>query len=105
MAFSVVVVLVTSATAHEIWRNHHGIGFSKKDSKAVSALHCFSVISNGRKLLSFKPDIPGPDNLSCLSGIRFLSCCAVIFFHSILRFSATGKGSLANASAFERVLK
>ena len=43
-------------------------------------LHCFSLIRNGKDLLSNKAG-GGGDELSCLYGIRFLAMCILIAFH------------------------
>ncbi len=80
---------VLLATVHDAWRMFRGIEFvSKTDNSFVTALHCFSALSNGRKLLSLTPAATGSDNLSCLHGIRFLSTCWVVLGHTWLK-SAT----------------
>ena len=53
------------------------VGFdSKKDGTAINVLHCFSTLSNGRKILSMK--VSSVDNLGCVHGIRFFSTCWVV---------------------------
>ena len=51
-------------------------------------LMCFSLYTNGYKLLSTKQP---PGSLNCLNGIRFLSMCWVILGHAIV-FSVTSIG-------------
>jgi len=46
-----------------------------------SFLYCFSVIRNGRELLSINKTVGVVDELSCLYGIRFISMCILIAFH------------------------
>ncbi|KAI9559818.1 hypothetical protein GHT06_013825 [Daphnia sinensis] len=79
----VIGFLVLLATAHESWRMYRGISFSGSDNPAVSVLHCFSALNNGRKVLSLKS--AGSDNLSSLHGIRFFSTCWVVLGHTWLK--------------------
>lgn len=62
---------------------YRGISFSASDNAAVSVLHCFSALNNGRKVLSLKS--AGSDNLSSLHGIRFFSTCWVVLGHTWLK--------------------
>ncbi|XP_057365447.1 nose resistant to fluoxetine protein 6-like [Daphnia carinata] len=79
----VIGLLIFLATAHESWRMYRGISFSGSDNAAVSVLHCFSALNNGRKVLSLKS--AGSDNLSSLHGIRFFSTCWVVLGHTWLK--------------------
>jgi hypothetical protein len=66
------------ATVHEGWRMYRGTDFdAKQDGKLLSALHCFSVLNNGRKILSMKVTASS-DNFGCIHGIRFFSTCWVV---------------------------
>lgn len=56
---------------------------TKSDGLFLRALHCFSAINNGRKLLSTKT---GAGNLGCLNGIRVMSTFWVVMGHSLLNF-------------------
>ena len=80
---SLIGFVVVLATVHDAWRMYCGHKFvSNVDNSFVTVLHCFSALSNGRKLLSLKPAATGSDNLSCLHGIRFLSTCWVVLGHT-----------------------
>lgn len=82
VTFSILGLLVVLATVHECWRMYCGAGFDRrKDGQLISALHCFSALSNGRKILSMKVSASN-DNLSCLHGIRFFSTCWIVLGHS-----------------------
>ena len=54
---------------------------SKDEGLALRVLHCFSLVSNGRKLLSTKT-ASSNNNLGCLHGIRFLSATWVVMGHT-----------------------
>ena len=71
------------ATVHDAWRMCCDVAFdSKKDSPAISVLHCFSAFTNGRKILSMKRSKNSTTNLSCVHGIRVLSTCWVVMGHT-----------------------
>jgi hypothetical protein len=76
---------VLVATLHDSWRIYRGVAVT--DNKAVSVLHCFSALSNGRKILSLKSSSSGSDNLSCLHGIRFFSTCWVVLGHTWIKIA------------------
>nr|CAH0109554.1 unnamed protein product [Daphnia galeata] len=79
---SLVGFLVASATIHEAWRMYRGTNFDvEKDGKLISALHCFSVLNNGRKILSMTVSSSN-DNFGCIHGLRFISTCWVVLAHS-----------------------
>ncbi|EFX85286.1 hypothetical protein DAPPUDRAFT_314000 [Daphnia pulex] len=79
---SLVGLLVLMATVHEGWRMYHGTDFdAKQDGKLLSALHCFSILNNGRKILSMKVTASS-DNFGCIHGIRFFSTCWVVLGHT-----------------------
>lgn len=61
-------LVVSVASCHEAWRlsNDRPINH-KQDGLAVRCLHCFSVISNGKSILSTKSQ---PGNVTCLNGLR-----------------------------------
>jgi hypothetical protein len=70
------------ATVHEAWRMYHGTDFdAKQDGKLLSALHCFSILNNGRKILSMRV-AASSDNFGCIHGIRFFSTCWVVLAHN-----------------------
>jgi hypothetical protein len=68
------------ATVHEAWRMYRGSDFdAKQDGKLLRALHCFSVLHNGRKILSMKRTASSSDDhFGCIPGIRFFSTCWVV---------------------------
>ncbi len=80
---SLLGLLVVSATIHEAWRMYCDVDFdAKKDGAAISALHCFSALNNGRKILSMKvTSSASADNLGCVHGLRFFSTCWVVLGH------------------------
>ncbi len=76
-------LFVLCATLHDGWRTFHNTSFDTKvDSKSVTILHCFSFLSNGRKLLSMRKNSSGGTDLGCLYGIRVLSTLWVVIFHT-----------------------
>jgi len=65
---SLLAFLALAASCHEAFRLYTDRPIdAKRDSLAVRYLHCFSVINNGKKLLSTKAP---PGNLACLNGLR-----------------------------------
>lgn len=84
MILSLLGTLVVLATIHEAYRMYCGTGFdSNADGKLLRAVHCFSVLSNGRKILSMKVTASSAnDNFGCIHGIRFFSTCWVVLGHS-----------------------
>lgn len=79
---SLIGTLIIAATVHEAWRMYCDVGFNaKNDATFVSVLHCFSLLNNGRKLLSMKVSTSG-DNFGCIHGIRFFSTCWVVLGHT-----------------------
>ena len=84
VVLSLVGLLVLMATIHEAWRMYRGVDFdAKKDGKLCSALHCFSFLNNGRKILSMKVSTASSqDNFGCIHGIRFFSTCWVVLGHT-----------------------
>lgn len=84
VVLSLLGVLIVLATIHEAYRTYCGINFdSNADGKLLSALHCFSTLSNGRKILSMKVSASSAkDNFGCIHGIRFFSTCWVVLGHS-----------------------
>ena len=84
VVLSFIGLLVASATIHESWRMYCGTGYdAKTDGKALSALHCFSSLSNGRKILSMKvTSSSSNDNFGCIHGIHFFSTVWVVVGHT-----------------------
>uniref|UniRef100_A0A0P5TA70 Nose resistant to fluoxetine protein n=1 Tax=Daphnia magna TaxID=35525 RepID=A0A0P5TA70_9CRUS len=84
VVLSLVGLLVVAATVHEAWRMYCGTDFdSKTDGKALTVFHCFSALSNGRKILSMKVSASSAnDNFGCIHGIRFFSTCWVVLGHT-----------------------
>ena len=82
VVLSVIGLLVAAATIYECDRlMMKGPINPKSDGLAISILHCFSALNNGRKLLSTKT---GSGNLGCIHGIRVLSTFWVVMGHSFL---------------------
>lgn len=83
MILSVLAALVISATIHEARRIYIDETFdAEKDGRLVTALHSFSAIRNGRRILAIRVlSSSADDNLGCLHGIRFLSTCWVVVGH------------------------
>lgn len=82
MTLSLIGLFVLLATLHEGWRTYHGVPFnSQSDGKVVTSLHCFSILNNGRKLLSMKVSSRGT-NIGCIHGIRVLSTLWVVIGHT-----------------------
>ena len=71
VTLSLLGFLALAASCHEAWRlcTHRPIDTKREvDSPVlVRYLHCFSVITNGKKLLSTKAPA---GNLGCLNGLR-----------------------------------
>ncbi len=83
MVLSLLGLLVVMATVHDTWRMCRDVAFdSEKDLMVVSALHCFSALTNGRKLLSMKSGKNSKTNLACVHGVRVLSTCWVVIGHT-----------------------
>ncbi|XP_046461507.1 nose resistant to fluoxetine protein 6-like [Daphnia pulex] len=84
VVLSLVGIFVLMATIHEAWRMYRGTDFdAKQDGKLLSALHCFSILNNGRKILSMKVTASSSnDNFGCIHGIRFFSTCWVVIGHT-----------------------
>jgi len=69
------------ATLYESWREFFDRPIdSRKEGLPIRFLYCFSVLNNGRKILSTKAN--SSDNLACLNGIRVLSTTWVILGHA-----------------------
>lgn len=66
--------LVAWATLHEA-RN-----YKVADKLSSKLLHCFSLIRNGRQLLSTDTNVK--EDIGCLHGIRVLSMAWIIFIHT-----------------------
>ena len=81
--FCLIVATVAAATLHQMWKekanNNGGKVDFQKEHLAVRALHCFSLIENGRSLVSTKENVKG--SLSCLHGIRVLSMFWIVLLH------------------------
>lgn len=78
----VIGVLMVMATIHESCRMYFDRPMdAKTDGYLVRALHCFSALNNGRKLLATGAS---SENFGCINGIRVLSTTWVIMGHSWL---------------------
>ena len=98
----VILFVIFLATSHEAWRMYDGKSFdAERDGKLVTGLHCFSVLNNGRKLLSLNHS--STDSLNCIHGIRFLSTIWITFAHSVLKISASGKPFVLNSNEMHKV--
>jgi len=97
---SVIGFLIIAATIHD-WAGVY-CGCAPADTGcggAVRVLHCFSALSNGRKLLAAGPP-SGSTNFACLSGIRVISTMWVVMGHTYYILSLT---RVANLSAILKV--
>ena len=67
---SLFFILALVASIHEAWMVHSNCLIDAKQKiLVVRFLHCFSLIKNGKKLMSTKAP---PGNLACLNGLRKL---------------------------------
>lgn len=84
---------------------HRGVGFvPETGSRLRDVLHCFSALSNGRKLLSLSGGSDSSsDNLSCLNGIRFVTTFWLICVHTLIRVVGMAKSNVANPKLVEQV--
>lgn len=83
VALSVLGFIILLATAHELWLTYKNTSFQPtKDGFCLTALNCFSVPTNIRKLVSTKAAVI--DNLGCLNGIRVLSTAWIVLYHTYL---------------------
>ena len=79
IVLSVLGTLVVTATVHEAIRFYLKKPVdASKSSGPVKALHCFSALNNGRKILSTESP---SGSFTCLHGIRVLSTTWVILGH------------------------
>jgi hypothetical protein len=76
---SLLGLVVLLATSHELWLRYQNRAVEPKEM-AMKALHCFSMLANGKKLLSTKSN--AVDNLACLNGIRVLSTTWIVLYHT-----------------------
>eukprot|EP00095_Tigriopus_kingsejongensis_P009192 maker-scaffold299_size217019-snap-gene-0.13 protein:Tk09192 transcript:maker-scaffold299_size217019-snap-gene-0.13-mRNA-1 annotation:"hypothetical protein DAPPUDRAFT_103117" len=77
---SILACLVVSGTAYNILDENKWISVPHNDwSQFILG---FSVLINGRKILSAQKPAPGGDHLTAINGIRFFSMCWVIVSHS-----------------------
>ena len=78
---SLLGLVIILATSHELWLEYYERpAQQKKTGLTMKSLHCFSMLTNGRKLLSTKS--VAVDNLSCLNGIRVLSTTWIVLYHT-----------------------
>ncbi len=99
VVLSLIGLVVLMATVHEAWRMYIGTDFNaKQDGKLLSALHCFSILNNGRKILSMKVTASS-DNFGCIHGIRFFSTCWVVLAHTF----SIAAGKIMNTKSITEV--
>ena len=79
---SVLGFVIILATSHELWLEYEQPTQPKNAGLAMKSLHCFSMLTNGRKLLTTKS--VAFENLSCLNGIRVLSTTLVVLCHTYI---------------------
>lgn len=74
--------MILIATLHDLWFSYYQIQRHqpKKVGLPVKALRCFSMLTNGKKLLSTKS--AAVDNLACLNGMRVLSTTWIVLYHT-----------------------
>ena len=79
--FIAIVILGTSLDVLAGSKNKNNSSSSSSPSKSliVKILLCFSVYSNGKKILS-RTKIEG--SIDCIHGIRFFSMCWVVMGHT-----------------------
>ena len=77
--FLAVVILGTSIDVLHVSKNKDTPTSSKPNSLIVKILLCFSVYSNGKKILS-RVKLEG--SIDCIHGIRFFSMCWVVMGHT-----------------------
>ena len=78
MVFSTIGLLMLCGTMVEVYQNLapsyeklSPADISRQDSMGIKVLKCFTIYSNGKKILNSDPN-PGSSHLGCLSGIRFV---------------------------------
>ena len=81
---SIVTAFATFATIFDYFLNN-----SSKSNSFIKVLLCFSVLSNGKRVLTVRgPDKNGQkDPLSLLDGVRVMSIGWVIMGHTISRYT------------------
>lgn len=76
--------MILIATLHDLWFSYYQIQPAadqpKKVGLPVKALRCFSMLTNGKKLLATKS--AAVDNLACLNGMRVLSTTWIVLYHT-----------------------
>ena len=77
--FLAVVILGTSIDVFHVSKTKDTPASSKPNSLIVKILLCFSVYSNGKKILS-RVKLEG--SIDCIHGIRFFSMCWVVMGHT-----------------------
>lgn len=85
---SLLGAVIVVATVEEAWAMYITVSGDRQQLKAnrlTQCLRCFSVITNGRQLMSTK--MASSDNLACLNGIRVLSTTWIVLYHTY--FEAT----------------
>ena len=86
---SVIGFLIIVATIHDWVQTYFKVPTPAKSGsrsgRAVEALHCFSALSNGRKLLA--PTAATSQNFACLNGIRVISTTWVVMGHTYYALS------------------
>ena len=100
---AVLALIVLTATVYEGWQMHCGIDNFKPEGKALKILHCFSALSNGRKILSVSTT-NSSDNLDCLHGIRFLTTFWLVSVHTYMRVSGVFKNNVINPKMVDQVI-
>ena len=83
VVLSVIALLVVVATVHESVRIFLDVPMKpRSDGMILRAVHCFSLLNNGRNLLSTKTSSL---HLSCISGIRVVTTTWLILEHTYNR--------------------
>ena len=80
---SILGFVIICATIDELWSSYQvpqPAAQPQKVGLAPKALRCFSMVSNGKKLLSTKS--VAVENLACLNGIRVLSTTWIVLYHT-----------------------
>ena len=85
--FRVLLVLlgfaVVTSTLHEIWKKLFDWSLSTYppliNGQLVSLWHSFSMLSNGKRILSTKTS---PSHIPCLDGLRFLTTTWIIILNT-----------------------
>ena len=84
VVFAIIATFMLVGTLVEIWEQVNPFpilavtGRDHQENMIVKLLKCFSILSNGKQILSTET---GKGHLNSLSGIRSISMCWIIYGH------------------------